>query len=233
MSRIIRAAAAAVLVAGGLSAIGCVPRGNIDPEGRYRNAVDTNWPDRYSYAARQSVLAPFGQQAANGHFMNQTVWNWYFEPGTDKLTPAGLEKLDSLARQTPAPDTKIYIQAARDLRTTAENVDTVGTQRDELTAKRGAAVRKYMSTQPGNPVAYEIYVHDAPVPGMYAEFAATAWRGQRIGYVGGVTTGGAGATTVSSGSTLGTGASGTGVTAPSGVPGTGTPGGSNPPRTGP
>ena len=51
----------------------------------YRNLVDVGWPDRYNYAARQSVVAPFAQQAATGHFLNQTIWNFYFEPGSDRL----------------------------------------------------------------------------------------------------------------------------------------------------
>ena len=41
--------------------------------------------------------------------------NYYFEFGTDVLTPAGMEKLLSLTRVRPAPDPKLYIQTARDL----------------------------------------------------------------------------------------------------------------------
>ena len=150
---------------------------------------DTNWPDRYDYAARQSVLAPFAQQVTNGHFLHQTLWNWYFEPGTDKLTPGGMEKLDSLARTTPGPDTKIYIQTARDLVVAPENTDKIVAMRTDLDAKRAAAIQRYLNTQPGGAIPYEIAVHDAPVPGIPAPFVAGAYRGQGQGYHGGLSAG--------------------------------------------
>ena len=239
----VRAAAVAALLTGGLGSLGCVHTGAAPAaapgspgertiENRYRNWYDESWPDRYNYAAREAVLAPFAQQAANGHFWHQTIWNWYFEPGSDKLTQAGIEKLDSLARETPSPDPKIYLQAARDLRTTPDNVGTIGALRDELTAKRAASVRAYLATQPnvGPPIAYEIYVHDSPVPSIAARFAVQSWNGQIQGYRGGLTVGGVGSTTVSGGASLGSGA---GTFAPTGAPGgaagSGLPGGSNPP----
>lgn len=191
MKRYWRAAAAALVMAGGLGSVGCVHGEKASLEDRYRNWVDTNWPDRYSYAARQSVLAPFAQQAANGHFLHQTVWNFYFEPGTDKLTAGGMDKLNSLARSTPAPDTKIYIQTARDIVITPENADKVVALRNDLDSRRAAAILRYMSTQPGTSNTYEVYVHDAPVPGMYSEFAGNAFRGQLAGYVGGIAGAGA------------------------------------------
>jgi hypothetical protein len=159
-------------------------------EDRYRNAYDVSWPERYNYAARESVLAPFAQQAATGHFIDQTLWNWYFEPGGDKLTPGGLEKLDALARATPAADPKLYIQTARDIVVTPENADKLRSIRDELNAKRAAAIKLYMSNQPGAPVAYVVEVHDAPVPGIYAPFAIAAIQGQVAGYKGGIGAGG-------------------------------------------
>ena len=95
-------------------------------EDRYRNAVDVSWPDRYNYAARESVLAPFAQQAATGHFIDQTVWNWYFEYQSDKLTRGGLEKLNvHSARETPnllIP--RSIIQTARDTRCAPQKTRT-------------------------------------------------------------------------------------------------------------
>ena len=38
----------------------------------------------------------------------------------------------------------------------------------------------------GAPVAYEVYVHDAPTPGINAEFAASAYRSSGTGYRGGI-----------------------------------------------
>src|SRR5262245_38078538 len=110
MNRYVRAATAALLMAGGLGSVGCAHKAGCGGAGGgrdgregwdgswYRNHIDTSWPDRYNFAARQATIAPFAQQAANGHFLHQTIWNWYFDPGTDKLNTAGLEKLNSIAR---------------------------------------------------------------------------------------------------------------------------------------
>ncbi|HJZ60209.1 MAG TPA: hypothetical protein VKE74_35025 [Gemmataceae bacterium] len=193
MNRFVRAAAAAAIAAGGAGSVGCVSDSGAHGDGaRYRNWVDPCYPERYNAVARQEVVAPFAGQVNNGHFLHQTMWNWYFEPGTDKLNTAGLAKLDSLARERPSPDPKIYLQTARDLAATAENADKIAAMREDLTARRAAAIQKYLATQPtiGNPVAYEIFVHDAPTSGMPAEFAASAYRGQITGYRGGLAAGG-------------------------------------------
>jgi hypothetical protein len=208
MNRMIRAAAAAAILTSGLGSVGCVGtgscgsggcgpggalRGNRD-EGHgpigdlWRNFVDPCNPERYNYAARQAVLYPFGQQVQNGHFLNQTIWNYYFETGTDKLTPAGFEKLDSLARTRPAPDPKLYIQAAVDLAVTDANAAKINDMRAELDVKRAAAIQKYLATVPAvAPVAYEVYVHNAPVPSIIADAPAGAYRASLQGYRGGIT----------------------------------------------
>ncbi len=195
MKRFVRTAAAAAIAASG--SLGCMHTGGSTTSSthgdgaKYRNWVDTCYPERYNAIARQETVAAFAPQVSNGHIMNQTVWNWYFEPGSDKLTPAGFAKLDSIAQVRPAPDSRIYLQAARDIAPTAENGDKLGELRTELTAKRAAAVQKYMNSQPAvNQVAYELFVHDAAVPGVPAEFGASSFRGQRQGYSGGLAAGG-------------------------------------------
>lgn len=251
MSRTMRRAAAAVIL-GGLGSAGCVGTGGThaahhggsssQPEGwsRYYNAVDPCWPERYSAAARQSTLAPFAAQVNNGAVLEQTVWNWHFEPGSDVITPAGQVKLDAIAQVRPHPEGKIYLQVARDVPTYGPGgLDTVAARRDELTAKRAEAVRKYMAAQPTlHGVSYEILVHDAPVTGMPAEFAARAYRGQAVGVVGGLRTGGVAAQGGGSGgggtgATTAPGNAPTGPGGPSGSGsggsgGTGGPGGTGP-----
>ncbi|MBA4067238.1 MAG: hypothetical protein C0501_26730 [Isosphaera sp.] len=244
MNRYVRAATAALLAAGGLGSAGCHGggcktggcggkpaahgghagrAGTADGPGaieaRYRNLVDANYPERYNFAARQSVVGVFGQQVANGHLQHQTLWNWYFEPGTDKLNPAGMEKLDSLHRTPGGPDPKVYLQTARDVGVNPENAGEVRTLRDDLTAKRAAAVLKYLSTQPGAAVPYEVGVVDAPTPGINSLFAASAYRGQAGGYSGGlVGGGGVGVPSVGGGGSI--------VTPGAGAPGAGAaPGG--------
>jgi outer membrane protein OmpA-like peptidoglycan-associated protein len=191
MTRMIRAAAAAAVLVSGLGSVGCVHTGSREPGqagDRYRNFVDPCYPERYQHAARQAVVAPFAQQVHNGHFLNQTVWNYHFEAGSDKLTPGGKEKLDSLARVRPSPDPKVYIQTANDLPQTADAADTVIEARNALDAKRAQAIQKYLATVPtGAPVSYEVYVHNAAVPGINSEFAARAYRGSQTGYVGNIT----------------------------------------------
>ncbi|MBN9122534.1 MAG: hypothetical protein J0I06_25875, partial [Planctomycetes bacterium] len=186
MNRMFRAAAAAALLTSGLGSVGCVHTGG-DGHGvigdKWRNAVDPCYPERYSHAARQAVIAPFAQQVANGHFLNQTIWNYYFEAGTDKLTPAGLQKLDSLARVRPAPDPKLYIQTATDLTITDANAAKINDLRAELDGKRADAIQKYLAAVPAvAPVAYEVYVHNAPVPSIYADLSANAYRSSIQGY---------------------------------------------------
>ena len=194
MKRMMRAAAAAAILTSGLGSIGCVSTGGgARGEGHgpigdhWRNAADPCYPERYNHAARQAVIAPFAQQVHNGHALNQTVWNYYFEAGTDKLTSAGMEKLDSIARTRPG-DAKLYIQASRDLSLTADNAGKIADLRTDLDVKRAVAIQKYMGTQPaiGGAVAYEVYVHDAPTPGINAEMAAGAYRGSILGYQGGI-----------------------------------------------
>src|SRR5262249_45349815 len=67
--------------------------------------VDPCWPERYNYMARQEVYAASNPQIANGHVLDQTIWNWNFEKGSDKLHPSGLEKLDYIIRRRPHADT--------------------------------------------------------------------------------------------------------------------------------
>jgi len=220
MNRMIRAATVAALLTSGLGSIGCVHTGERKTLGDcYRNAVDPCYPDRYEFAARQSVVAPFAQQVVNGHVLNQTIWNYYFEFGTDKLTPAGLEKLNSITRTRPAPDPKLYIQTARDIPANIDP-DKVSALRADLDTKRAAAIQQYMASQPAfEAVAYEIYVHDPVVPGINAEMVENAYRGSFFQYRGGVSGAGTGV--------LGTGGGGAGLTAPP-VSGTGAGGAFNP-----
>ena len=207
MKRMIRAAAAAAILVGGLGSLGCVHTGKSSEDCRYRNWVDPCYPERYNHAARQAVIAPFAQQVHNGHVLNQTVFNWYFEYASDKLTPAGQEKLDSLARTRPAPDPRLYLQTARDLPPNLDPAKVVAVRTD-LDLKRAAAIQKYMASQPAfAPVAYEIFVHDPAVPGINAEMGLRGYNGSFNGYRGGIA-GSAGATGV-----IGTGG-GTSLTAP-------------------
>src|SRR5262245_10840716 len=81
----------------------------------YRDWVDPCYPMRYNAMARQEVNAGMAPQVQNGHVLDQTVWNYFFEPGTDRLTPLGLDRLAYIARRRPCPDPNLYLQTAQDL----------------------------------------------------------------------------------------------------------------------
>lgn len=235
MTRTIRAATAAALLGSGLASVGCVHTGTPRGEGHgiigdcYRNAVDPCYPERYQHAARQAVLAPFAQQVHNGHILNQTLFSYHFETGSDKLNAAGREKLLSIARTRPAPDPRVYIQAVgdADLPLTDENADKIRDLRAELTAQRAESIRKYLATiETFTPVEYEIYVHNPATPGIPADMPARAYRGSFQGYTGGIT----GSASIGA---LSTGGGGSLVNIQQTAPGGAAPGGATPGGAGP
>jgi hypothetical protein len=174
---------------------------------RYRNAVDPSWPERYNHVARMETLAPFQVQAQNGTYLDQTVWNYHFEPNTDKLTAAGIERLDYLARKRPAPDGKIYLQTARDVGYDQNDSTKLASTRSDLDQKRAVSVNRYLNAiTAGRNVSFEVQIHDPADPSFGAQFVGNAIRGLPSAYssslmnsgvaaggVGGAAGGGAGA----------------------------------------
>ena len=159
MNRMMKAAAAAVAV-GGLGALGC-PGGGPTAQDRTNALYDPCWPERYNYEARQEVLAPFAAHAENGRIVDGTVYNFEFDPGTDKLAPGGMAKLDYLSRKRPAPDRIVYLQTARDLAYDANAPEKLGPARADLDAKRAAAIQKYLAaTTAGRGLAFDVTVID-------------------------------------------------------------------------
>jgi hypothetical protein len=137
------------------------------------NFVDPCYPGRYSWAARQPIYESFGAQASNGHVLDQTVWNFYFEKdkdgvGTDRLTPYGKSHLRYLIQRRPEPDTKIWLATAYDVRPyDSENPQRYAADRELLNAKRIQALHNYLQAETaGHPVAFEIGVHNPPEPSL-------------------------------------------------------------------
>jgi YD repeat-containing protein len=139
---------------------GCVPE--------YRELVDPCWPDRYNYQARHAVRDTFNAQAANGHALDQTVWNQHFEVGSDKLIKAGEEHLKYLARRHPAPDPHVFVQTSWDAKG----------DRTGLDQKRIQAVQTYLASvmlnHPGT-VVFDVCVVDFAEPGMPARPAPSLY----------------------------------------------------------
>lgn len=144
----------------GLMSVGC---------GTYRDLVDPCYPERYSFQARQSVQSIFAAQINNGHVLDQTVWNYHFEQGTNKLTPGGQQHLAYLGRRRPMPDPKVYVQTAQDVAYDQAKPEKFATDRAELDNKRIEAVREYLTVQTaGRPVTFEVAVHDPSPVGLGA-----------------------------------------------------------------
>jgi hypothetical protein len=133
----------------------------------YDKFVDPCYPERYNAQARQAVEAPFAVQAANGHVLDQTVWNAHFEQGTDKLTIAGQEHLKHLARKRPHPDPRLWVQTAHDISYDQAAPEKFVNARTELDGKRAQAVERFLQGETaGRPVAWSVGVHDPAEVGM-------------------------------------------------------------------
>src|SRR5438270_10342140 len=107
----------------------------------YRNLVDPCYPERYEFASRQEVVGAMAPQVYNGHVLDQTVWNYQFEPGTDKLTRGGMEHLAYLIRRRPAPDGIVYLQTAEDLPYDPAAPEKFAQVRADLDSRRIQAVQ--------------------------------------------------------------------------------------------
>src|SRR5437879_6565216 len=99
---------AGLCLAGAVTAGGCFPERNLT-DTPYRNLVDVCYPQRYNVTARREVVDAFAPQVQNGHVLDQTIWNYDFDRGTDRLNQMGLEKLKYLTRRRPAPDPNLFL----------------------------------------------------------------------------------------------------------------------------
>ena len=160
---------------GVLGAMGCVSGE------KYRDALDPCYPDRYTAQARNAVISSFAPQVENGHVLDQTVWNYHFEFGGDKLTEGGMDKLDQLMRRRPQPDSRVFLATARDLKYTLEESDKFAGLRENLDHKRVIALQKYLGAQTaGRPMNFEILIHDPAPVNINAESGARMIRSLQI-----------------------------------------------------
>jgi hypothetical protein len=184
---------------GGLALVGCDP---------YRDVVDPCYPERYEFAARNEVNAAMAPQVHNGHVLDQTIWNYMFEPSTDKLTPGGMEHLAYLARRRPCPDPVIFLQTAQDIPYDPAAPEKFTEARFTLDNRRIQAVQNYLTAQTaGRHLHFEVCVHDPAEVGIQSTPIGIAVQRMYGGFQGNLPSGaGAGATNVSGGA--GAGASG-------------------------
>jgi hypothetical protein len=166
MDRMTRTAAAGCLLAV-LGAVGCA--------NRLEHWYDPCWPERYSTVARAEVLDPFAAQAVNGAVLDATMWNYHFEPGAKKLTPAGMEKLDYLVRRRPGPEMHLFVQTARDVPYLPDATDKFAADRAKLDADRIEEVKKYFASQVAAKGARpDVIVIDPSDPSIPARYPGNA-----------------------------------------------------------
>jgi hypothetical protein len=171
----------------------------------YHDLVDPCYPARYDAMSHAELNAAIAPQVHNGHVLDQTVWNFYFDAGTDRLNAAGLEKLSYLGRRRPAPDTTIWLQTAEDVVYDPAAPNKLVEARTELDNKRRESVIKYLNAETaGRGVTFNVVVHDpadagfaarplgASVTTMYSKFGGGSGGAGAGGAGGGATTGGAG-----------------------------------------
>jgi hypothetical protein len=157
ITRVVMTACGAALLA---SAGGCYA---------LHGCYDPCYPERYEYMARQEVNAASAPQIQNGHVLDQTLWNYEFEPGKDVLTPGGLDHLAYLARRRPQPDPVVYLQTAHDVSYDPALPEKYAEGRADLDTRRITAVQKYLNAETaGRHVDFQVVVHDPSDPGISA-----------------------------------------------------------------
>ncbi|MFL5340019.1 MAG: hypothetical protein ACJ8F7_07700 [Gemmataceae bacterium] len=165
MNRVIARTLAAACLAAAVSAVGCVP---------YRNWVDVCYPERYNNTARREVVDAFAPQVQNGHVLDQTIWNYDFDKGTDRLNSMGVEKLKYLARRRPQPDPNLFLATANDIDFDPDKPQAFAQARRDLDARRTAVVQKYLGAyMDGRPMNFEVMIHDPFEVGYNAIYAGS------------------------------------------------------------
>lgn len=232
MNRLIKGMLCGVIGLGGVASSGCM-HSKADKGEIYPRYADPCWPERYASQARELKVAAFEPQVANGHVLDQTIWNTHFETGSEKLNAAGMDKLDQLARRRPAPDAVIYLQTARDINYDADKAADYGTKRTDIDSKRIASIQKYLgATLTGRSATFTVQIHDPSVPGIDGAAPRVVIPSPRNrtggGGAAGAQAGGAGAGFGGSGAGAGAGAGGAQGGMPAGGAGAGAGAGTAP-----
>ncbi len=175
----------------------------------YWDKVDPCYPERYEYQARETVDHTMNTQIINGHILDQTIWNAYFDPGTDRLTPAGMRQLASLARRRPNPDPVIYLQTACDIAIDPVKLEESFEARNRLDVGRKIAVERFMLAQTGGSIAFQVMIpHDPPMPSLFGQEAISIIQDIRSTAHGTLSGGGAGGGSTGGGSSGGSSSGG-------------------------
>jgi hypothetical protein len=148
------------LAAGLAATTGCYESGK---------CVDPCYPERYQYAARHEVHGAFAPQVQNGDILHHTMWNYFFDTGSDLLNASGRAQLDTLARRRPYPAGRLFLATARDVPYDVKAPEKMVELRRDLDERRIASIQRYLAAQTaGRPAQFEIVVHDPMEVGQSA-----------------------------------------------------------------
>ena len=146
----------------------------------YHNLVDPCYPQRYEYMSRQEANAAMAPQVSNGQVLDQTVWNYHFDSGTDRLNAAGMEHLSYLARRRPAPDAVVYLQTAQDIAFDANAPDKFAYAANRSGQSPRAVGSKVLERDHGRAAtSFEVAVHDPSNVGLPAASLGGRWQVSR------------------------------------------------------
>jgi hypothetical protein len=135
---------------------------------QYNEVIDPCWPQRYNYMAKRELKVAIAPQVNNGKVLDQTLWNYHFEAGTDRLTAGGLEHLAYIVRRRPCPDTCLFLQTAQDISYDPSSPDKLAETRQELDLKRMQAIQKFLAAQTNGQYVFNIQIHDPAEVGLNA-----------------------------------------------------------------
>ncbi|MFL5242742.1 MAG: hypothetical protein ACJ8FY_11595 [Gemmataceae bacterium] len=173
-----------------------------------KDLYDPCYPQRYEAVSREEAGSATVPQVQNGHVLDQTVWNYQFELGTDRLTPGGLDALAYLARRRPQADPVIYIQTAQDVAYDPVNPDRYSAARYDLDSKRIQAVQKFLNAQTaGRHQDFQVLVHDPAEVGLSANAVGVIVGKHNGSYQGTLPVGGGGGASGGAGASGGGGSS--------------------------
>jgi hypothetical protein len=145
----------------------------------YRDLVDPCYPERWNSLSQHSARDMLNAQSDKGHILEQTVWNWHFEPDpktggpSDRLNGAGMAVLQRISRTLPAPDFQLFLQNAQDI-PYVEGVapEKLVKARNDLNERRAQAIQRFMATEAAvhGGGSYQVAVHDfspTSLPALY------------------------------------------------------------------
>lgn len=111
---------------------------------------DHCWPDQYVRESQRRIYAPLGQQMVNGHRLESTIWEHYFDADDPAvLTEGGMARLRYLARRRPYVIPQLELQTSFD---------------QEIDRARIEAVTEYAARVSTVPISWNVILTNRGAP---------------------------------------------------------------------